>query len=285
MKVLISGKNGFIGSQLARHLELLRMEVIGLMRELLAQTEALKAYIDDVKPDYIFHLGAYGNMASQTGEQEIFQANVVNTWNLLSATKDTPYKLFINFGSSSEYGKKTSPMTERDLPETETFYGASKVAGTYLARAFAKQFNKPIVTVRPFSVYGPREADFRFIPTVIRSLITGQEMNLDPLPVHDWIYIDDLIFFVTNLMSFSKDLHGDAVNIGSGKCYSNAEVVEMLENISGRKATLKIVEKPMRSDSGTWQSAWGVQGRSLHAGLKLTYEYFKHRFEAENNRN
>ena len=61
-------------------------------------------------------------------------------------------------------------MTENDKCETDTFYGASKVAQTYLATAYAKEFKKNIKIVRPSSIYGPGEANFRFIPTIINSI-------------------------------------------------------------------------------------------------------------------
>jgi len=270
---VILGANGFVGKRLIEVLENQNVRLIP--RDMYCNFYALKEYLEALKPDHIINCSAYGNMAHQEDIDAIYQINVINPLYLLQATKNVDYKSLILMGSSSEYGSKSEPMNELDLPETDTFYGASKVAQTYLARAYAKQFNKPIRIIRPFSIYGEDEADFRFIPTVIRSLKEGEEFNLVKEPSHDWIYIDDFIQGL--LLATRKKV--DLLNVGTGEQFSNIEVVEMLEEISGKKANYKEVKQLRGFDSNNWVAdnsllkdlGW-KQKYSLFNGLKKVYE-------------
>lgn len=276
MTIALSGGHGFIGNWLAESFKADGQPVVYIERDLdpIQLEEALKK----IAPDYIFHLSAYGNHYDQKDTDQIIATNILKTYLILKATKDIPYKAFINFGSSSEYGKKNRPMNEIDLPETDTFYGASKLAGTYLCRAFARQYNKPIVTIRPFSVYGSGEAEFRFIPKVIKHLQSGEEMELAEEPTHDWIYIEDFINAVMLVAKKVELLSGLAVNIGTGICSTNLEVVKELENISGHKLNYKKV-KGREYDTTKWvarndllKSLGWRQKYFLVDGLKATYK-------------
>lgn len=215
------------------------------------------------QPDYIFHLAAYGNMSNQRDVAMTVFANVIGTYNMLDASKEIPYKKFINFSTSSV------------LLPTETFYSASKAGAERLATAFAQQIHKPIMTVRPFSIYGEGEAEFRFIPTVIKSLLKYDSITLDPTPHHDWVYIGD---FITTLLRI-MDEKNHIVNMGTGTSYSNYAIVKFLEEIANRK--LRYRENILRDfDSAIWISPENTIQSDIKKGLKKTYEYYKQRFEA-----
>ncbi|MFH1388443.1 MAG: NAD-dependent epimerase/dehydratase family protein [Patescibacteria group bacterium] len=190
--ILVTGSNGFIGKELVRTLENKGHKVVRFDRNILYKPRILKSQIRKILPAKIFHLAAYGNHSNQKDISKIVYCNYIATYNLLDATKDLNIDSFINTGSSSEYGRKRIPMKEDMHLETDTFYGATKAGSTYLSRAFAKQFNMHIVTVRPFSVYGPGEDQKRFIPTVIKCALNEETLNLAQ-GVHDWIYISDFI--------------------------------------------------------------------------------------------
>ncbi len=282
MVIAITGRNGFIGRHLAFALELRGHKVIGIPSWMLHDAFALREEMRKIQPDYIFHLGAYGNHTQHDNEYQIFKTNVVGTHEMLLATKDISYKGFINFGSSSEYGKKNSPMMECDLLETDTIYGATKVAATYLCRAFAKQYTKPIITVRPFSVYGEGEASFRFIPQIIKHLKDGTPMDVDLDGVHDWIYVKDLVNALLVLMDHSTDLFGQVVNIGTGEMTKNARIIRELEVISEKRLEVNVFGYMRKDDSPVWVDggtkmrslAWEPK-YSLMEGLEKTYEYYK----------
>lgn len=290
MKYAILGASGFIGRHLCEYLTTTGHEVRLIPRDMYGNYYTLKKYLTAENPDYIINCAAYGNHANQEVVEnldELYFSNVISPLKLLTATKDIPYKGLVLMGSSSEYGRQTEPMDELTTPlETDTFYGATKVAQTYLARAFARQLNKPVLVVRPFSVYGPGEASFRFIPTVIRSIMTGEPMSLDPIPKHDWIYVEDFVRIMVKIASNPDAYPCEVVNIGTGIDHSNIEVAQLLEEISGGSVSIKSIAGKMRSfDTATsWKASPSLMRKlhqphtnltSLEDGLRKTYEYYQ----------
>lgn len=247
----------------------------------------LQEFFKREQPDYILHLAAYGNMSHQKDIAMTVMANIIGTFNMLHESKNINYKAFINFGSSSEYGKKEVAMSEKDLTSPETFYGASKVGATQLARVFARQYEKPIVTVRPFSVYGPGEADFRFIPTVCRSIILNNTFTLTSAnSTHDWIYIDDFISGIHLVMDNIVQLSGKILNIGTGRMHTNKEVVELLKKVTGKQYMATVLKEQNDFESEVWMSdntkisQLGFYPKvMLVEGLKKTYEYYQKKYE------
>jgi nucleoside-diphosphate-sugar epimerase len=242
---LISGQSGFIGRALTKKLEQDYI-VIDIPRRLLKSTDELINLFTQYKPAYIFHLGAYGNHYHQKDILETIETNIVGTYRMLMAAQMINYELFFNFSSSSV------------LLAHKTLYSTSKL----FCETMSSQFRN-VKNIRPYSVYGPGEADHRFIPTVIRSLHSGEQMMLDTKATHDWIYIDD---FITALLTGQSD-------IGSGIKTTNIEIVKALEKISGKNLNYK--ESRIRDyDNDNWVCAKGVPHISLIEGLRKTYEYY-----------
>ncbi len=250
-KYLISGKSGFIGTALSNYLHERGDIAIELKRGITANTFALKNEFDIHQPDYIIHLAAYGNHSYQKDEYEIFYANVIAGFNMLLCSLDIDYKKFYNVSSSSV-----------TLPQ-QTLYSATKLSMEKIAEVFAAKYNKPIVNVRPYSVYGPGEAAFRFIPVVIAHLLTGEEMTVDENAAHDWIYIDDFI----------KAMLAGETEIGTGIKTSNKEIIQILEDISGEKLNYK-PGKFRDYDNENWFAAKGVEHISLREGLEKTFNHY-----------
>ena len=193
---LITGASGFIGSVLLRklieqkkevHLILRKESDIWRIRDLLNKVtihysdlfkiQELTSIIQTIKPNIIYHLATNGAYSYQKDANQIIQTNILGTWNLLQACNVINYDLFVNTGSSSEYGFKQYAMRETDLLEPTSYYAVTKCAQTLLCSHIAKQEKRPIVTLRPFSVYGPYEEPKRFIPTLMKSLFFHQEMK------------------------------------------------------------------------------------------------------------
>lgn len=258
---LVTGAGGFIGSHLIVRLEERGFEPNALPREALTSLVILTKTLSELRPEVIYHLAAFGNHYQQTDRRKIFEANLFSTFNLLEASKDLGYQALVNTGSSSEYGNQARPMTEEMLPETDTFYGATKVGATFLARAYAIQLGLPIVTVRPFSVYGPGEANNRFIPTAIRCALTGEELTLGQ-GVHDWIYVDDFVDGMMLVSKKAKELAGEVVNIGSGTQYTNEEVVRAVETATGKVMNIKNTERLRVYDT---QNMWVADNSKLRS--------------------
>ncbi|MHB9161691.1 MAG: NAD-dependent epimerase/dehydratase family protein [Nitrosotalea sp.] len=288
--ILITGASGFIGSHVATRLEKDGYKVVPLAHKILQKPKALKKIVDTLQPQYIFHFSAFGNHSMQTDETKIITANINGTFNLLEATKDIPYIAFINIGTSSEYGKKMEAMKETDTLNTDTFYGSSKVASTYMARAFAIQYNKPIITVRPFSVYGQGEADHRFIPKMIKSILSGERFTITE-GWHDWIYIDNLVDGIMHLLGAQRELglvfKGQVYNIGTGIETSNMAIYNQIIELADRN--INIVYAPVKpQDSVTWKAditkmkdlGWKPT-ISLEEGLKKCWEYYSKLYKEE----
>lgn len=275
VNILITGASGFIGTALGASLLEKRYKVVALPRSMFYQKKKLKEFVDNLKPDYIFHLASYGNKHFQNDEDKIFRANIVGTFNLLKAVQGINFKAFINVGSSSEYGIKDKPMKEDDFLASETFYGVTKASATLLCRAFAKKYNKAIVTVRPFSVYGPNEDPNKFIPTVVDCGLKEKNLKLAP-GVHDWIYIDDFINGMLIVAKKAKKLKGRVINIGTGVQTSNQDVVKIVESIIKNKISIEYVS-PIRdydtdfswvADNSLLKSLGWQNKTSLKEGLK-----------------
>ena len=148
-----------------------------------------------------------------------------------------------------------------------------------MANAFGQFDGKPITTVRPFSIYGPGEANFRFIPTVCRQLINGKKINL-AMGNHDWIYIDDFIEALLKITFSDNEYY--VYNIGTGIESSNLDILSNLEKISGKKTMVEYIN-PIRTDdkSEHWVAditrlkalAWKPKF-TIQQGLEATYKYY-----------
>ena len=256
MKWIVTGAGGFVGKALCKRLLEIGEEVRIMPREMLTSFFSMEEYLYNERPDYIVHLAAYGNYHDQTDIDGIYAVNVDYLLNLLQASKNIDYKGFINFSSSSVLGGKSTGMRSDDFPETDTFYGASKLAGEYLCYSFGRQFHKPIVSVRPFSITGIGEQSNHLIPTLIRSCLYGEEMPFVGSPSHDFIDIDDV---VRAILCISKEISVPImhrpVHLGNAKGYSNNAVKNIVERVTGKMANLKSVKKLRSYDSPRWRNS------------------------------
>lgn len=281
-KALLSGANGFLGKQLSAMLIERDIEPIALSRfDLYLDPPKLTEIIFKDKPSYIFLLHAYGNHRDQIDETKAVMANYFSTWNILKATEFLDYEALINFGTSSMYGIKDKPMSEQDNLSPDTFYAATKAGAVHLARAFAKQYNRPICSVVPFSVFGEGEASFRFIPQVIEHLVTRQPMSVTLSQVHDWIYIKDFIAGVLLASEKISTLQGEMLNIGTGLATNNQEIIQILEDISGKKLLIEETYKEQPHHSPLWvadisklQGLGWKQQTNLYEGLRNCWNYY-----------
>lgn len=246
MNYCISGKSGFLGTAISKYLIAKGETVYKIPRGY--SIEGLKRYFEITKPDYIIHLAAYGTQYFQKDFIETVNANIIGTYNLLEAAKEFDYKTFYNLSTSSViyYAKPT-------------YYSITKLCAEQLAGTY-----KNIINVRPYSIYGPGEAEYRLVPRVIKCLNSGEEMILDEHAYHDWVYIDD---FIEALLS-------GVTKIGTGIKTSNLEIVRMLEELSGNKLKYNCGQLPRYNDDD-WLCKEGIQDIGLKEGLKRTYEYYK----------
>ncbi len=252
MTYYITGSNGFIGTNLVRYLQARGYEVVPL------DIRNHNGKIKYTEPYGIVHLAAYGNHYNQQEASEIMYANIKRLLILIGEAESENLHRFYNISSSSV-----------TLPK-QTLYSASKLFGEL---AIEQLKDDRFVNVRPYSVYGPGEADHRFIPQVIDCLFTGRVMNLDEQATHDWIYVDD---FIAAMLSGETE-------VGTGVSFSNYEVVQLLENIAHKELKFSPVTGMRPYDNKTWVCPKGVPHRSLRQGMKQTFEYYAKRYIKEPN--
>lgn len=275
MKYLITGGTGFIGKSLVERLSDKTIFLIG--RNWQTNLE-LSNQIKKFNPDYIIHCAAEIKDSSKT-----FESNVLMTNWLLNVTKDIDYKAFISLGSSSEYGDTSYPMSEKELLKPRTMYEATKGASTLLCQGFAREYNKPIAVVRPFSVYGAYEPDNRLIPTLFRNLKNNTISKISP-GVHDFIHIDDFIDGILSVLYSEKEIMlGDIVHFGSGIQYSNVEVFNIIKNIFKSNLDFEKIDNIFNKyDTLNWvadityaKSKYKFDPKyNLETGLKNLYEKY-----------
>lgn len=251
MKIIITGSTGFLGSHIARHCESLDYEVSTVSHRLL-NDPAVLTYKLRKGFDYLIHAAAYGNYYDQQNESQIIESNILYTYNLLQATKNISYHGFIHVSSSSVYGAKNKPMDEQDVLNPETMYAATKASAEYIVRAFALKYKKPAFSVRPFTIYGPGDSKKHLIPTVIDAIKMDHEINLDPLPSHDYIYVDDVVEAILKIRDEGKQYPGTAINLGNGLQYTNQEVVDLISKALQKKAKIKVTPGLRSYDSKNW---------------------------------
>lgn len=241
MKWIISGSRGFLGSRLALHLINKGEQVRSIPRDLLYNYYDLKKYLESEKPDVIVHLAAWGNHSTQTDLDKIVASNIGCTTTLLQASKNVNFKAFINTSTSSVY-----------LPR-QTFYSASKQATENICHAFFQEHNKPIISIRPASITGSGEQETHLIPTLIRSCLYEEEIPFVSEPTHDFIDVRDFVSAIETIVKNISISKGKVFNISNNKSYSNEEVKNIIEKITGRKALINRVASLRSYDHLDWK--------------------------------
>lgn len=250
LKMLITGSNGFIGKHLIEFYYK-TYEIIEQNRSININ-EALKS-----KPDLIINCAA-----SIYEEDSMFDSNVILVYTLLNYIIKNNSTKMIHIGSSSEYGKKTYQTTETDFLDPRTTYEATKSAATMLCVGYARAYNLSIAVARPYSVYGKYEKSYRLFPRLYNAFIKDEHMKLYN-GFHDFIYIKDLIKGIDSLLVADHDkMKGDIVNFGSGKQYSNFEILDLFKTILKKDPKITIcnyMDKNFESEVWVCDKTYALQ--------------------------
>ena len=302
-RFFITGATGFVGAALARRLAALGCEIHALVRPDaskwrlagienriqfytgdLTAAERLREIVASIDPSVIYHLAVHGAYPHETDADRVILTNVFGTWNLLKACADLNYKLFVNTGSSSEYGAKQFAMRETDLPEPSSYYAVAKCAQTLVCAHTARAEQRPICTLRLFSAYGPYEAPTRLIPTLVTRCLRGEELDLvTPGTARDFIYVDDVVDAYLQVGQLNLQ-RGETFNIGTGTQSTMRDVVRAVTEAAGVRVKLNWGRLPPRPwDTETWvadpskarQSLRWHAATSLTEGIRKTVEWCK----------
>jgi UDP-glucose 4-epimerase len=266
MRALITGCAGFIGSSIADHLLQRGYEVTGIdcftdyySREIkeenieramespnftLVEKDILEM---DSFPevDYVFHEAAQAGVRASWGKSfEIYTRNNIEaTQHLLEWYKNKFLKKFIYASSSSVYGDVPLPMREDVRPQPISPYGVTKLAAEHLCYLYWKNYGVPTISLRYFTVYGPRQRPDMAINKFVKAVQEGDEIIVygDGLQTRDFTYVSDVV--EGNLCAAQCPCTGEVFNIGGGSRITVKFLIELIERNCGKKARIQVGER------------------------------------------
>ncbi|MBD2867960.1 GDP-mannose 4,6-dehydratase [Paenibacillus arenilitoris] len=262
MKALITGISGFVAGHLANLLIDKNIEVWGTTRHSspylskeskvsivkidLESEEKILSLLNEVEPDYIFHLSGVSNVKySWENKQETIESNIITTINLFEAVRKSnkvQKMKIISVGSAEEYGKEllgNKLITEYDVINPSSPYGISKATVSLLAKQYYDAYKLNIIHVRPFNHIGPNQKD-GFVVIDFAKQIIEIERGLRESTVYtgnlnayrDFTDVRDIVKAYYLLVSTPMSEYGFNVNVCSGKGVSIKSILEKLANLS-----------------------------------------------------
>src|SRR3954468_18207794 len=223
----------------------------------------------------------------EAGASEFVTTNVEGTQILLDAIREQPVERFILFSSSEVYGTAlTEPMDEEHPLNPRSPYAATKAGADRLAYSYYVTYGLPIVIVRPFNNYGPRQHPEKVIPRFVT-----QALRDEPLTVHgdghasrDWLYVfDDAEAIEAVIAAPLEDVAGEVVNVATGLDIAVEEIADLVLDMLGKPRDLKlhVDERPGQVDRhiGSTDKAerllrWRAR-TSFEDGLERTVAWYR----------
>jgi nucleoside-diphosphate-sugar epimerase len=270
MKVLVTGVAGFVGSHLAEKLLSENYDVVGVDKFLdnyarrfkqknlepflkhpkfkFLEEDLLRLNLRELLKDvsFVFHLAAQPGVRSSWGDEffQYSQNNIMATQLLLEASKESQVKKIVYASSSSVYGDTDDlPMREEGNTRPVSPYGVSKLAAEHLCYLYWKAYGVPTVSLRFFTVYGPRQRPDMFFHIFMDRLRKNQEVPLydDGEQTRDFTYCGDIVDGLLGAALYPGA--GEVFNLGGGTESSVLNAIHIVEKLSGRKAKLKTFER------------------------------------------
>jgi len=314
-KVLVTGAGGFVGSHLVERLaaEGARVRAFvrynsrgdpGLLRLLppevfsrieviagdLRDQQAVRAAVEGCQA--VFHLGAMISIPySYLHPLEVAETNFIGTLNILLACRDLGVERLIHTSTSEVYGTtRHAPISEAHPLQGQSPYSASKIGADKMAESFYCTYNLPVVTVRPFNTYGPRQSARAVIPTIITQALTLSTVRLGSLnPTRDFTFVDDTVAGFLKAAE-TPDVEGEVFNLGTGEEISIGDLAKLVIRKIGRPVKIVLTPERLRpersevmrliADNRLTRERLGWQpGVTLDQGLDRTIDWISRNIE------
>lgn len=269
--MLVTGAGGFIGSHLVERLSGLGARVrafvrynsrgdLGFLKLLSPETrKSLQIFEGDLRDfsallramnecDFVFHLGAMISIPySYIHPREVIETNVIGTLNVLEAARLAKPGRVVHVSTSEVYGTaRIIPIPESHPLQGQSPYSASKIAADKIAESYYRAFDVPVITVRPFNVYGPRQSARAVIPNIITQALTGDRVRLGAIsPTRDFTFVDDTVRGFL-LAAQKEGVLGREINLGSNREISIAGLVDLIAELVGKPVEIVCDEQRLR---------------------------------------
>ena len=317
-RVLVTGADGFIGSHLTERLARAGALVTAMS---LYNSFDNHGWLDDIPSslsdnlslvrgdvrdpsfvrnvvsgqDIIFHLAALIAIPySYVAARSYVETNVLGTLNVLEASREAAPKRVVVTSTSEVYGTaQTVPISECHPLHGQSPYSATKIGADMLAEAYARSFGLPIVILRPFNTYGPRQSERAVIPTIIRQALdpTCHMLKLgDTTTLRDFTFVEDTVSAFLAVAGAPSIDYGRPYNAGTGVAVSVADVIAMISELTETDKPAQQDGQRMRpaesevraliadSQRLTADTGWCAE-TSLRNGLARTIDWWQARFE------
>lgn len=261
-RVLVTGAGGFIGSHLVEALLEKEADVVamvryngrndwGMLSDLPIKCQkSIHVLSGDIRDpfflrkavegcEYVFHLAALiGIPYSYIAPADYVSVNIQGTMNVLQACRDEGVPRVVHTSTSEVYGTaKYIPIDEKHLLQGQSPYSASKIGADKIAESYYTSFCVPVVTVRPFNTYGPRQSARAFIPTIISQALTQDRLTMGALdPIRDLTFVKDTVDGLIEVgLSDNDEVVGRTINLGTGIGYTIEDVIKSILALLGKK--------------------------------------------------
>lgn len=309
--VVVTGADGFIGSHVTQRLIAEGAKVralcvynsngsFGWLDDLSpAERDAVDLRLGDVRDaefvsdlvkgaDVVLHLAALIAIPySYQAPRSYVETNVVGTLNVLEAVRRHGVPRLVNTSTSEVYGTpKTVPITIDNELRGQSPYSATKIAADKLCEAWASSFETPVLVLRPFNTFGPRQSARAVIPTVLQQMLGGVEkIHLGSLtPRRDFTFVADTADGFIKAATAEIPLQGQVIQLGTGRDVTIGELVEMARKVTGSTAEIITEEVRVRPEASEVmhllsdpaqalaELGWAPQ-TSLEEGLRQSAEW------------
>ena len=307
-KVLVTGADGFIGSHLTEMLldqdyqvkalcyynsfnswgwlDGMRYPQLEIVSGDVRDPHFCKHITRDV--EIVFHLAALIAIPySYVAPDSYVDTNVKGTLNICQAAKENGVKRVLITSTSEVYGTaQYVPIDENHPKQAQSPYSASKIGADAMAMSFYNAFNLPIVIVRPFNTYGPRQSARAVIPTIIAQIANGmRKIKLGDLsPTRDFTFVKDTCRGFIDLSKCDAAI-GEEVNIASNYEISVRDTMQLIARIMGAEVNFIEDAQRLRPENSEVFRLWGANAKmktltgfesaySLETGLRETIEWF-----------